>query len=175
MALLLGEHAEQLFVGQVLVAVLEDHALEVKAARLLALELVGRGVSHHEHRRRHHVAGAPQQPALFLMPLEDVADVARADPQGMSRNHGVLRRTHDVLEGKQRVSLAGAAGSGARKLEGAPPAANVDAEDEDERRLGDEGLVVAGVGKRLLEGGVARHDDAVELLVAGSGRLAGGL
>ena len=110
-----------------------------------------------------------------LRVLQDVPDVAGAQPQAPGGGDGVLGGDVGVGQGQPQIPrprLPGRAAPGGKCV---VPLLAVGAENQHHGRPGDEGLVVAGVGQGVLEGLVGDIQDGVELLVAGGGGGAGRL
>ena len=71
-----------------------------------------------EHRQRHGIGRQVQQPGNFLGVLDDVADIAAPQPQGLGGDHGVLRGDHGILRRDGKVAQTWrAAGRLARALD----------------------------------------------------------
>ena len=48
-----------------------------------------------------------EQLLMELVILQDVPDIAGADPQGLSHEHRVLGRDHGILNGEHQIRLVG--------------------------------------------------------------------
>ena len=71
-----------------------------------------------EHRQRHGIGRQIEQRGNFLGVLDDVADIAAPQPQGLGGNHGVLRGDHGILSRDGKVAQTRrAAGRLARTLD----------------------------------------------------------
>lgn len=147
-----GQHSLQLGRLHAAVGVLVDDVLQGAAAGLFPLLLLLRGVAKHQQGGGHHVLRQAEQGPVGLHLLQNVADVAGADAQAPCGGDGVLGGDIGVGQGQPQVARPGAAGGTAPGGKGVVPLLAVGAEKEHQRGLGDEGLVVAGVGQRVLDG-----------------------
>lgn len=129
-----------------------DDVLQGAAAGLFPLLLLLCGVAKHQQGGGHHVLRQAEQGPVGLHLLQNVADVAGADAQAPCGGDGVLGGDIGVGQGQPQVARPGAAGGTAPGGKGVVPLLAVGAEKEHQRGLGDEGLVVAGVGQRVLDG-----------------------
>ena len=126
-----------------------------------------------EHRQRHGVGRQIEQRGNLLGVLDDVADVAAPQPQGLGGDHGVLRGDHGVLRRDGKVAQTRRAAGllarafdelglkAAHMLKQVNPLGVVDHKYKRPRRLGDHGLVVAQVGQAVERGLLANAHDGV--------------
>ena len=131
------------------------------------------GRANDEHRQRHGVGRQIEQRGNLLGVLDDVADVAAPQPQGLGGDHGVLRSDHGILGRDGKVAQTRrAAGRLARAfdelglkaanmLKQIDPFGIVDHKYECPGRLGDHGLVVAQVGQAVERSLLADAHDGV--------------
>ena len=126
-----------------------------------------------EHRQRHGIGRQVQQRGDFLGVLDDIADIAAPQPQGLGGNHGVLSGDHGILcrDGKvaqaRRTTwrLARALDKLGLKathvLKQIDPLGIVDYKYECPGRLGDHGLMIAQVGQAVQCGLLTNAHDGI--------------
>ena len=131
------------------------------------------GRANDEHRQRHGIGRQTEQLGNFLGILDDVADVAASQPQGLGGDHGILRGDHGVLGRDGKVAqtrrttgrLARALDKlglkAADMLKQVDPLGVVDHKYKRPRCLGDHGLVVAQIGQVIERGLLADAHDGV--------------
>ena len=115
---------------------------------------------------------------MDLAVFHHVPDVAGAEPQGLRRDDRGLSRDEGIADGQHQVPLLGfpeGDALGAAKLfrarmgEAVEPALVVRQEEQHQRRLRDEGLVVAGDREPVLEDLIFDLQDRIEHHVAPRG------
>ena len=126
-----------------------------------------------EHRQRHGIRRQIQQLGHFLGILDDIADIAAPQPQGLGGNHGVLGGDHGILRRNGKVAqtrcttgrlsraLYKLGLKAAHMLKQIDPLGIIDHKYKCPGRLGDHGLMVAQVGQTVQHSLLADAHDGI--------------
>ena len=170
---LVAEGVAQLGTVHGAVAVFVHDMLHGAALGLRAVLLLLGGPAEHQHHRWEHIVRQMEQGTLGVAVLHDIADVARADAKALGGHNGILGGDGGIGDGQHQITHARRAGRAACLFVGIVPLAAVGAEHQHQRGLGNEGLMVAAVGQRGLQGRVGDVQNGVQLLAARRGGLRG--
>ena len=169
----LCEHVPQLGLAQARIGVGPHQVLPAEARGLGPLLLLQSGIAQHQHGHREHIRVQVQEPDHAFPVLEDVADVAGAQPQRLCGHHRVLGRDQGILAGQDQVAGFRVPAFLAGVPEAVQPTPRIREEHQHHRGRRDERLVVAADGQLVLHGLVPDIQDGVQGLVAGGRGLYG--